>query len=167
MKALYIGRFQPFHKGHLEVVKYLTQKFDHVIIGIGSSQYKDTADNPFSSDERSSMIKNSLKQEKIENYSIVLIPDIHNPPKWADHVLTIVSDFDVAVSNSEFTRKLFDEKGFRTQDTPKFNEKYYSGTEIRNRIFSDEKWEDLVPRPVCEIVKKIDGVKRIKKANAI
>jgi len=162
MRALYVGRFQPFHKGHLEVIKHLTERFDYVIVGIGSSQYQDTSDNPFSSDERTKMIKDSLKQEKIKNYSIVFIPDIHNPPKWVDHVTSIVSDFDIAVSNSDFIRGLFEDKEFKTQETPKFNGKKYSGTEIRKRISNDEEWRELVPEPVFEIIKNINGVKRIK-----
>ena len=162
MKALYIGRFQPFHKGHLEVIKYLSKRFDHILVGIGSSQYQDTSDNPFSSDERTKMIKDSLKQEKIEGYSIVLITDIHNPPKWVDHVISIVSDFDVVVSNSNFTRGLFEDKGFKTQETPKFNEKEFSGTRIRKRILEGEDWENLVPESVSEIIKDINGVERIK-----
>jgi len=110
MKALFIGRFQPFHNGHLKAIKYLSNKYDELIIGIGSSQYSNTIDNPFSSDERMLMIKESLKQENLTNYKIILIPDINNPPKWVDHVLSITSDFDVVVSNNDFTKKLFLEK---------------------------------------------------------
>jgi len=140
MKALFIGRFQPFHKGHLKAIKYLLDRYDEIIIGVGSSQYSDTVENPFSSDERMLMIKESLKQENIINYKIILIPDIHNPPKWVDHVLSINSDFDVVVSNNDFTKKLFLEKGFKIKETPLFNKKEYSGRVIRKRISENESW---------------------------
>ena len=52
MKALYIGRFQPFHKGHLKILQKLAKKYDEIIIGIGSSQYSNTLENPFTSEER-------------------------------------------------------------------------------------------------------------------
>ena len=52
MKALFIGRFQPFHNGHLKVVQEILKEFDEVIIGIGSSKYSGTLDNPFSGEER-------------------------------------------------------------------------------------------------------------------
>jgi nicotinamide mononucleotide adenylyltransferase len=29
-------------------------------------------------------------------------------------------------------------------------------------MMNDETWEDLVPEPVCEIIKEIGGVQRIK-----
>ena len=81
MKALFIGRFQPFHKGHLKAIKYLFNKYDGIIIGVGSSQYSNTVENPFSSDERMLMIRESLKQEKI--YLIIL-----NTVKEAKNAIT-------------------------------------------------------------------------------
>jgi len=160
MKALFIGRFQPFHKGHLKAIKYLSDKYDEIIIGVGSSQYSNTVENPFSSDERMLMIRESLKQENIKNYKIILIPDIHNPPKWVDHVLSIISDFDVVVTNNDLTKKLFLEKGFKIKKTLLYNKKEYSGRVIRKRISDNESWENLVPKPCIQIIKNCD--KRIK-----
>ena len=160
MKALFIGRFQPFHKGHLKAIKYLSDKYDEIIIGVGSSQYSNTVENPFSSDERMLMIRESLKQENIKNYKIILIPDIHNPPKWVDHVLSIISDFDVVVTNNDLTKKLFLEKGFKIKKTLLYNKKEYSGRVIRKRISDNESWENFVPKPCIQIIKNCD--KRIK-----
>jgi len=160
MKALFIGRFQPFHKGHLKAIRYLSDKYDEIIIGVGSSQYSNTVENPFSSDERMLMIRESLKQENIKNYKIILIPDIHNPPKWVDHVLSIISDFDVVVTNNDLTKKLFLEKGFKIIKTLLYNKKEYSGRVIRKRISDNESWENLVPKPCIQIIKNCD--KRIK-----
>jgi len=162
MKALFIGRFQPFHNGHLKVVETLSKKYEKVIIGIGSSQYSNTFDNPFSSDERKLMIKKSLESLNIKNYEIILIPDIHNPPKWAEHVLSIYSDFDVAVSNNLFTRKLFAEKNYDTKETEYYNKNNYSGKEIRKRISKDLDWQGLVPKAVKNIIIDVNGINRIK-----
>jgi len=155
MKALFIGRFQPFHNGHLKVVEELSKQYSEVIIGVGSSQYSNTIDNPFSSDERELMIKRSLKDKGIKNYKIISIPDIHNPPQWADHVLSICSDFDVVISNNSFTKKLFEEKNYEVKKTQLYNKKEFSGKEIRRRIANDESWQDLVPKPVFEIINRI------------
>ncbi len=155
MKALFIGRFQPFHNGHLKVVEELSKQYSEVIIGVGSSQYSNTIDNPFSSDERELMIKRSLKDKGIKNYKIISIPDIHNPPQWVDHVLSICSDFDVVISNNSFTKKLFEEKNYEVKKTQLYNKKEFSGKEIRRRIANDESWQDLVPKPVFEIINRI------------
>ena len=57
-KALFIGRFQPFHQGHLDAIKQISE--DEIIIGIGSSQYSKTDDNPYSFEERQKMIEKTL-----------------------------------------------------------------------------------------------------------
>ena len=162
MKALFIGRFQPFHKGHLRVVQEASKKYDEVIIGIGSSQYSDTSDNPFTSEERELMIKKTLEKSVINNYRVIPIPDIHNPPKWVDHVLPIVSDFDVVISNNSLTKRLFSEKGYNVKETPLYKKKKYSGREIRRRMINSEPWDDLVPTEVSNFIKDIDGVNRAK-----
>ncbi|MCJ2533679.1 MAG: nicotinamide-nucleotide adenylyltransferase, partial [Candidatus Thermoplasmatota archaeon] len=120
MNALFIGRFQPFHKGHLRFLQSICNQYDEIIIGIGSSQYRNTSENPFSHDERKMMIEKSLNAVGVTNYRIVTIPDIHNPPKWVSHVVSIVSDFDVVLSNNAFTKQLFSEKGYVVKETPKF-----------------------------------------------
>jgi nicotinamide-nucleotide adenylyltransferase len=162
MKALFIGRFQPFHKGHLKIIKEASKNYNEVIIGIGSSQYSNTAENPFTDDERKKMIIRSLEDEGIENCKVVYIPDIHNPPKWVDHVLSITSEFDVVLSNNDFTKQLFSDRGFLVKKTKLYDKKRYSGKVIRGRIKNDEKWENLVPKKVLKIIKYVDGIKRIK-----
>ncbi|MEM0023032.1 MAG: adenylyltransferase/cytidyltransferase family protein, partial [Archaeoglobaceae archaeon] len=47
MRALFIGRFQPYHLGHHEVVKKILEEVDELIIGIGSAQESHSLENPF------------------------------------------------------------------------------------------------------------------------
>lgn len=162
MKVLFVGRFQPFHKGHLQIIQYASKKYDEVIIGVGSSQCNHTKHNPFSSEERKMMIERSLKDIDITNFSIVFIPDIHNYPKWVPYLTSIIPDFDIVLSNSPLTTRLFSEKGYTVEETPIYDRKRYSGKEIRKRIINNEDWEDLVPDPVYKIIKEIHGVIRLK-----
>lgn len=162
MNALFIGRFQPFHNGHLKVIEEASKHYKLIIIGIGSSQYSNTIENPFSDVERKFMIDKTLNERKIKNYKIVFIPDIHNPPKWVDHVLTIFSDFDIVLSNNNFTGKLFSEKGFSVKKTLLYDKERYSGKVIRNKIMKNEMWEDLVPKEVFNFIKSKNGEERIR-----
>lgn len=162
MKALFIGRFQPFHNGHLRLLQNVADEYDELIIGIGSSQYKYTIDNPFTLNERKSMIEQSLKDANINNYNIFPIPDIHNLPKWVSHVESLIADFDIVISNNTLTKRLFSQKGYRIKETPWFNRYQYSGKEIRRRMINDESWKNLVPTQVYMIVMEIKGVERLK-----
>ena len=162
MKILYIGRFQPFHNGHLELIKYIKDKYKEIIIGIGSAQYKNDFNNPFSFNERKIMIEKSLIEIKINNFVIVKIPDIHNYSKWVSHVESLVPKFDHVVTNSELNAKLFKDKGYKIVQTPIYDRKNFSGKNIRQTIFLDKKWEKLIPKQVSQVIKEIDGVKRIK-----
>jgi nicotinamide-nucleotide adenylyltransferase len=162
MKALFIGRFQPFHKGHLLLLQHIAKEYDELIIGIGSSQYHDTAENPFSEAERKQMITQSLAAVDLHSYHTVSIPDIHDPPRWVDHVCSLVPQFDVVIANNSFTRHLFEEKGFLVKGTSYFNREFYSGKEIRRRIMAGESWNELVPEAVVKIIQNVHGVERIK-----
>ena len=166
MKALFIGRFQPFHNGHLLVIQSISKEFDEIIIGIGSSQYSNKSENPFSEEERKKMIDVSLKAEEISNYRVVSLPDIHNPPKWVDHVVSIVIDFNIVITNNAFTRELFLEKGYEVKATGYFHKERFSGREIRRRIRDDKSWEELVPHPVAALIKSINGIERVKKSHS-
>jgi len=161
MNALFIGRFQPFHKGHLKVLQNTSLKYDEIIIGIGSSQYSYTRDNPFTADERKLMVDRSLSKIGISNFKIILIPDIHNPPKWVDHVLSIFTDFDVVITNNSLTKSLFSEKGYSVEKTPLYDKKKFSAKEIRRRMIKGERWEHLVPKEVYKLIKEINGTQRL------
>jgi len=165
MNALFIGRFQPFHKGHLFFLQSICHQYDEIIIGVGSSQYSNASENPFTYDERKLMIEKSLQEIELLNYRIVAIPDIHDPPRWVDHVLTIVTDFDVVLSNNALTKKLFLEKGYNVKKTAHIKREKFAGKEIRKRIIQNESWEELVPKPVVAILKDIDAVKRLHQIN--
>jgi len=162
MNALFIGRFQPFHKGHLIVLQRLSTQYDGIIIGIGSSQYHDTTENPFSSEERVQMITQSLNDVGIHSYQIIPITDIHDPPHWVDHVCSLVPDFDVVIANNHLTRKLFSEKGYKVKGTEYFNRKQYSGKEIRRRMINNEPWKESVPTAVVKIIQNTHGIERLK-----
>lgn len=162
MKALFIGRFQPFHLGHLEVVKNGLDQFDFIYIGIGSSQESNTNDNPFSYSERKEMISWVLEAEKISSFEIIPIPDIFDPPRWVDHVFSFIDDFSVVITNNGLTEGLFKEKGYRINTPGFFHKESYSGKKIRELIRNDEPWQDLVHPKIVSYLKGIKGEQRMK-----
>ncbi len=61
--CIYIGRFQPFHLGHLESVKIALEEAERLIIVIGSHRTAPNIRNPWTSSQREQMIRLSLKDE--------------------------------------------------------------------------------------------------------
>ncbi len=160
MKALFIGRFQPFHKAHLYDIKLAIREGYEILIGVGSSQESHTKENPFTYVERKKMIELALDREKIDGYKIIAIPDINDDSKWVDHVKEIVREFDVVYTGNDLTERLFEEKGIRVRKIkliPLIN-----ATEIRKRILHGKDWKELVPGMVAEQVEKMGGIGRIK-----
>lgn len=164
--ALFIGRFQPFHLGHLYVILEIYKKFEHIKIAIGSSQLDHTKDNPFSKEERKRFIEQTLISKGIDEdkFTIYFIPDIFNAEKWVEHAVSIVGGFDM-VFGSDWVRELFNKEGYQVVDKIKVykNKRKYGGANIRNLINEeDNEWKSLVPKEVVRLIKKFNGIKRIQ-----
>lgn len=161
-RALFVGRFQPFHRGHIAMVKRILDANDTIIVGIGSAQYSHTGENPFTAGERYEMIERSLQSEGIRGYLIVPIPDTHVHSVWVSHVTSLVPRFDVVYTNSDLVVRLFREHGVKVLSPPLLDRDRLSGTQVRQRMLKGGDWESLVPKVVADYVKEIDGVERIR-----
>jgi nicotinamide-nucleotide adenylyltransferase len=161
MRAFYIGRFQPYHLGHHEVIKKIANEVDEVVIGIGSAQRSHEIENPFTAGERILMISLSLREIGISSY-VIPLEDMQRNSIWVAHVKSMTPPFDVVYSNNPLVLSLFQESGIEVKRSLFFQRELYSGTEIRRRMLNDEPWENLVTKPVVEVVKEVKGVERIK-----
>ncbi|TFG13786.1 MAG: nicotinamide-nucleotide adenylyltransferase [Promethearchaeota archaeon] len=163
--ALFIGRFQPLHHGHIFVIYRILENHNKIKIGIGSAQLANTKNDPFTNEERKRFIKAALKKRKIppSNYEIYDIPDIFNAKKWVDHVVSIVGDFDIMYSNSDWVRELFQNKGYQIGKKLGIFRKKYNATHVRKLISQEKKnWTSLVPNEVINVMKNVDGIQRIQ-----
>lgn len=160
--ALLIGRFQPFHNGHLEVIRTILKECDYLTIGIGSAQYSHTYENPFTAGERHLMISRALEKDGVKNFFLVPIVDINRYAVWVAHVASLVPPFKAVYSNNPLTKRLFSEAGYEVRASPLFNVELYSGTEIRRRILAGKEWRDLVPKAVSDVIDEIKGEERIR-----
>src|SRR5437870_13006237 len=149
-RAFFIGRFQPFHRGHLAMVKRILESNGEIIVGIGSAQYSHTGENPFTAGERYEMIKRALDAEGIHNYHIVPIPDTHVHSVWVSHVTSLVPRFDIVYTNSDLVVRLFREHGLKVSSTHLVERERLSGTVVRHRMTKGEDRESVVPAVVAD-----------------
>lgn len=162
MRAFVVGRFQPFHNGHMGSVKYVLEEFDDIIIGIGSAQYSHTPENPFTGGERHLMISRALEKEGITRYYLVPVTDVNQYGLWVAHVELLIPPFEAIFSNNPLSLRLFSEKGYRAETMPLYNREKCSGANIRKLMVEDGNWEDYVPSEVARTLNEIDGINRLK-----
>lgn len=162
MNGLLIGRFQPFHLGHLEAIRFALSEVDKLWIGIGSSNKAIEKNNPFTADERKEMIISSIDESISNQIQIYYIPDLANHSKWIQNINSLVPDFDVVFTNDELTQSLYSKLGKKVISVPFKDRDVLSGTNIRNKILSDQNWQTMVPDGSKMVLKKIDANKRLK-----
>jgi len=61
-----MGRFQPFHLGHLDLVRQILKECDEVVIAITSSQFNYLETDPFTAGERIEMIHSSISEADLD-----------------------------------------------------------------------------------------------------
>ena len=163
IRGIMVGRFQPFHKGHLSLVKQILEECDEVIIAIGSAQYNYIFQDPFTAGERMLMIHKALLEAGIDLTKCYIVPIINdeNNARWLAHLRSMVPPFDILFSGNEFVRTLVGED-VKIKKPEFVSKKYYNGTYIRKAIVQGNNWKKLVPNGVAEIIEEIAGVTRIK-----
>ena len=159
-KALFVGRFQPFHNGHLKAIKELLKKNEWVTIVI-SGPKKPDAKNPFSFEEREMMMHLALSGECIKNYDVRKIADVNNDRKWAQ-LIKALGDFSSAYTRNSWTARCLKIAGITVQKHNLYERYKNCGSEIRKRIMHGKRWKNLVPYSVYDYISEIEGEKRIR-----
>lgn len=161
MRALFIGRFQPFHKGHLEVVREIARGFTPVIV-IGSAEVSHTQADPFTAGERYLMIRESLRDGGVREYDIVPVMNVNRYAVWVAHIVSLVPPFGTVVTSNPLTARLFREQGFEVRTPAPYSRAVFRGTHIRNLMRHGGPWEELVPPAVSRIIGELGGVERVR-----
>jgi len=109
--AVYPGTFDPFHNGHLEIIRRALGTFDRIIVALGINPEKDTV---FTLEERLDMIRNSVEGDpriECDAFEGLLVQYVES--KGAQAIvrgLRAVSDFEyefqLALMNRKLNRKI-------------------------------------------------------------
>jgi len=89
-----IGRFQPFHNSHLELVKHALEQSDKVVIVLGSAFCSPNIKNPFSWEERRDMIRLCFNYETLQRLEFAPVRDyFYQDDSWKGDVKAKVQSF--------------------------------------------------------------------------
>jgi nicotinamide-nucleotide adenylyltransferase len=164
-RGLMLGRFQPFHRGHLALTKQILSECDELLMIIGSAQFNFIDKDPFSAGERMLMIHEALKEAGVDLSRCYIIPvaNDENNARWLAYIRSMAPPFDVLYSGNDFVKYLA-----RSQDSsiviedPMFAEiNEYNGTNIRRLMQEGKPWEHLVPPAVAKVIQQVGGIVRI------
>ena len=94
---VFIGRFQPFHNGHLQVVREGLEKAKQMIILAGSAHQPRSTRNPWTVSEREAMIRGALSSEDNKRIHVAPLMDIvYNDESWVRNVQSTVNGYVTA-----------------------------------------------------------------------
>ena len=105
-----IGRFQPLHAGHRELIRQAKANCKYLIILIGSANKSRSIKNPWSYTERAGCIENFLYHENISNVILKPLNDYpYSDSQWLNDVNAIIAD--IAEKDDDITLFGFAKEG--------------------------------------------------------
>ena len=161
--CLFPGRFQPFHNGHMLVVKGMAKLCGKIVMAIGSSDKSGTPENPFTADERRDMIQRALQGEDIiPNFDVefIMVPDMPSDEEWAKAVLAQAGEVHQVWTGNPATKAPFVALGVEVKDIKPVPG--LSATDVRAEMKEGGDWKSKVPEEVAASISAIDGVQRMK-----
>ncbi len=163
-RAILIGRMQPVHNGHMQVINKILEEVDELIIGIGSAQLSHEQKDPFTAGERIVMLTQALAEMGVDpsRYYIIPMQDINFNAIWVSHVKMLTPPFSIIYTGNSLVKQLFSEEGIEVRQPPLYDRLHLSGTEVRRRILEDSNWQELVPKATVDVLAEINGVERMK-----
>jgi len=148
--AVFIGRFQPLHKGHLYALRYVAKGHGKFLVIIGSAQKEDKR-NPFSVGMRKKMLQAALKANGLQA-KIKILKDYRSNAKWVREFRKIAKGAKFVHSNNPLVKRLCRRAGYKIVPIPFYKRYKYYATLIRERMKNKRSWKHLVPKEVLGII---------------
>lgn len=170
---VFIGRFQPVHIGHTQVIESACKMANHVLVLVGSSNQPRTIKNPWTYQERSDMIADSTSYLQLRHNSVIhtrpIYDQSYNDQKWVTSVQATVDDYisDNLVYPKEKGHKIGlighqkDSSSYYLKMFPQWETVEHemnedvSATDLRTLMFEDKSirfLEGVLPPAVCATV---------------
>lgn len=155
MRVGVIGRFQPLHLGHEELLKRYAN--EDLIIAIGSANVRDEQ-NPLTYDEREAMLR-----LVVPHATILALDDYNDDGAWAQKAIELFGELDVLVTGNDLVAELLEHTYTIVRPEQVLDElPDASGTMIRAAIRANEPWERFVSDRVEQYLRENGICDRIK-----
>lgn len=145
--GIVIGRFQPFHNGHLQLLREAAENSDYVLVLVGSAAEAITPKNPWTASERRSVILEIVNSDD-QLRDRVVVDSIRDFPydltRWVSGVRQTISQllddceftiFGYNKDQSSFYLSLFPDMGFHACKPYLVNGKPFGSTDVRRELF--------------------------------
>ena len=165
---VFIGRFQIFHNGHLQIVKEALQQTSRLIILVGSVNMPRTARNPFTFEERKEMILQSLTAEEKQQLKILPLEDsLYNDAKWICNVQQLITENSLGVEIGLIGHRQKNTSFFHRQfpDLQTVEASHIEGVNsaLLRKMFLEENLPTCVPNAVYQILSNFLTTEHYKK----
>ena len=163
MRGVLIGRFQPFHSGHLEVVRRIRsdRPAAPLVLGVGSAEQSYTWENPFTAGERFEMIEAALREASVDRVAILAVADIQRHALWVRYLEGLLPSFERVYTNNPLTRLLFERAGYLVESPRLIQRSRFEGLRLRVRLADGLPLQDRVPPAVGRYLESIDAASRL------
>jgi len=105
--TVFIGRFQPFHAGHMKVVERALEESENLIMVLGNHDSPRTPRNPFTTDERIKIIRSALNVDQIGRVHFAPVENcLYNDEKWISQIQKAVHSIVFSVKWSSGPTKI-------------------------------------------------------------
>lgn len=154
--TVYIGRFQPFHMGHLASVKEALTESRQLIMVLGSANVAPNTKNPFTADEREEMILRCLSFDERERVQFVRVRDyLYDDSKWVTEVQNVVNEITGYEGRVALIGYHKDESSYYLDLFPNWNfihatpKRIYDATTVRELLFTSQGYAHLLPEAIA------------------
>lgn len=163
---VFIGRFQPLHNGHMQVIQKAVSLTKELIIIVGSAKLPRTFKNPWTEQERMLMIQSSLDGIDTGSTRVHIESNtdtIYNDEAWATRIQGIVSKYRCLGGKTGIIGYKKDESSFYLDMFPQWELEEVecisptNATDIRAAYFKPNQYNcpaiiGAVPVPVLNIL---------------
>lgn len=174
--AVLIGRFQPFHSGHLSLLRKTLSKYEQVVVTLGSHNSLRTLTNPWTASEREEMIEGALSLVELRKLKFHWQEDRpgHNE-QWSGEIKKSVESriwhFDETPKihlagyykdETSYYLQFFKEWTLALESNALLN---INATDIRRSFFSgqnDYTWQSKVPISTYKLMKHFQATNLFK-----